>query len=380
MLDFDQDVTLTELLTPAQLEQLGHLLSNLAGCELSVVRTPTLESAAAPVEFNLDTVGWIQGPGPAAAKSAAADLTAFLAYFITKYRWAANLHRNTTEADYEELQRQNTLLRHSEERLQALTDSLQAQVAQQVDVIRATQQELYESARLRAVGQLAAGVAHEINNPIGFIKSNLSVARDYLAELAEVLPPDPQLDTTMVDFRALLDESQSGAQRIAAIVADLKTFASIDQADYSECSVNGLIEAAIHLVQANQQTPLPIETRLEPLPPLHGHAARLSQAIYNVLDNAARAIEAGGQIRIESGLDKNAQIFVRVEDSGCGAPDEIQDQVFDPFFTTRPVGSGTGLGLSVTRDTIQAHHGQISFSSISGKGTRVAITLPRERS
>lgn len=379
MLDFEQEASLAELLTPDQIEKLGNLLSELAGCPLTVVETPATEGTAAPIEFNLDTVGWIQGPGPANIKTAAADIAAFLTYFITKYRWAANLHRNTTEENYDELQRQNDALKRSEERLQTLADSLQEQVDQQVEVIRSTQQELYESARLRAVGQLAAGVAHEINNPIGFIKSNLSVARDYVGELAEALAPDHQLDDTVEDFRALLEESLAGAQRIAAIVADLKTFSSIDQADYAECSVNELIKAAIHLVQTNQEPPLSIETRLNPLPQIHGHAARLSQALYNVLDNAAKAIAEGGQIRIESGLNEDGQICVQVEDSGCGTPEHLQDQVFDPFFTTRAVGSGTGLGLSVTRDTIQAHHGQISFKSSVGKGSLVRIMLPTSR-
>ncbi|MDC0663773.1 sensor histidine kinase [Marinobacter sp. SS21] len=380
MLDFDEEVALTELLTPDQLDRLENLLSTLAGCELSLVSAPTVEEQATPVDFNLDTVGWVQGSAPAATRSAAADLAAFLTYFVTKYRWAANLHRNTTETTYQALQQQNIALRHSEKQLQVLADSLQQRVNQQVEVIQAAQQELYESARLRAVGQLAAGVAHEINNPIGFIRSNLGVARDYVAELAEALPADHRLDSTLTDFQALLQESLTGAQRIAAIVADLKTFSSIDQADYSDCSVNALIEATIHLVQTNQATPLPIETRLTSLPPLHGHAARLSQAIYNVLDNAAKAIDTAGVIRVESGSDEHGQILIHVMDTGGGVPGDIQDRVFDPFFTTRPVGSGTGLGLTVARDTVQAHQGRIRLESAPGKGTRVSIVLPTGRS
>jgi len=380
MLDFDQEVALAELLTPDQLNRLDGLLSNLAGCELSLVSAPPKDNHPTPVNFNLNTVGWVQGPAPAATKSAAADLTAFLTYFITKYRWAANLHRTTTETTYQELQQQNSALQRSEKQLQALADSLQERVDQQVKQIQAAQQELYESARLRAVGQLAAGVAHEINNPIGFIKSNLGVAQDYVIELAEALPPAHRLENTLTDFKALLEESVAGARRIATIVADLKTFSSIDQADYAECSVNGLIEAAVHLIQTNKTPPLPIETRLKPLPLLLGHAARLSQSIYNLLDNAARAIEAGGLIRIESGSDGKDQIFIRVMDTGCGIPVELQDQVFNPFFTTRPVGAGTGLGLTVARDTAQAHQGRISLDSRPGEGTQVSLYLPAVRS
>ena len=376
MQDFERDPTIAELLTPDQLGTLGSLLSSLAGAELSVTDA-SQQAGGAPVEFNLETIGWVQGLAPDRTKASAARMTAFIAYFAAKYRMAANLHRSTTEASYEELRRQNEALKASERQLNELANSLQERVDRQVEVIRVTQQKLYESNRLRSVGQLAAGVAHEINNPIGFIKSNLSVAREYVDELASALPDSHDLNPTLEDFRALLAESLAGAQRIAAIVADLKTFSNIDQAEYALCSVNDLIESAIHLVRTNHHSGLVIHTSLDAgLPMVHGHGARLSQVFYNVLDNAALATHDGGTVSIESDRSASGAIRIQVTDSGCGVADSDLKQVFEPFFTTRPVGSGTGLGLTVARDIVAAHRGKITFESQSGEGSRVSIVLP----
>lgn len=379
MRNFEDDPTLGDLLTGDQLQRLNHTLSGL--CEAPVTIAPGKSDGAVPVEFNLETVGWLSGGQSPRQRQVAAELVAFLMMFVAKYRLAANLHHDATEASYAELQRQNEALRASEARYRELSDQLQDKVDEQVAVIRHTQQDLYESARLRSVGQLAAGVAHEVNNPIGFITSNLGVARDYVDDLEGLLPDTPQNHELLEDFQSLISESLDGAKRIASIVADLKTFSSIDQADYTLCNINELLQSSIHLLQTHYGHELDITERLGELPGVPGHPARLSQTFYNLLDNAAQAVRdaeaSGGKGRIlVKTLNGDGQVQILVQDSGCGMADDIRSRVFDAFFTTRPVGSGTGLGLTVARDTVHAHHGNIHIDSREGTGTRVTLTLP----
>ncbi|MBC7183321.1 MAG: hypothetical protein H5U30_07085 [Marinobacter sp.] len=230
MRNFEDDPTLADLLTEEQQQRLSGLISNL--CQTPVSLSGKADEPAVPLEFNLETIGWLSGGGSDQERQAAANLASFIMLFVAKYRLAANLHHDTTEASYAELQRQNEALKASEARYRELSDQLQEKVEEQVGVIRQAQLDLYESSRMRSVGQLAAGVAHEINNPIGFIASNLRVARDYVEEISGLLPDNEGNREMLQDFRDLVDESVDGTKRIASIVADLKTFSSIDHADY----------------------------------------------------------------------------------------------------------------------------------------------------
>ncbi len=376
MRNFEDDPALADLLTPDQIQRLSEGLSAL--CREPVLITEQRLNESVPVEFNLETIGWLSGGASASEREAAAGLVSFLMLFVAKYRLAANLHHDTTEASYAELQRQNAALKASEARYRELSDQLQQQVDEQVAVIRQTQQELYESARLRSVGHLAAGVAHEINNPVGFISSNLRVARDYVDNLEPLLPDTADNRDMLEDFSDLLSESIEGTDRIARIVADLKTFASIDQADNALCDLNSLLRSAIHLVQTEYDHNLTIIESLGELPRIPGHPSRLSQTLFNLLDNAAQAIGNDGRILVRTQAD-DAGIQVTIQDNGCGIPDSIRSQVFDAFFTTRPVGSGAGLGLTVARDTVHAHGGQLTLDSQEEAGTRVILVLPAKQ-
>src|SRR5690606_38440327 len=276
-----------------------------------------------PVEFNLETVGWLTGGASTDERQAASDLVSFLMMFIAKYRLAANLHHDTTEASYAELQRQNDALRASEARYRELSEQLQQRVDEQVSVIKQTQQELYDSARLRSVGQLAAGVAHEINNPIGFISGNLKVAREYLDELVAKIPAAEQDEFLQQDFRQLLEESASGARRIAAIVADLKTFANINQEPQQQCDINAVLATAARLIEAEYGQHLQIGRDLTELPRIKGYPARLSQALFNLLDNAARAVNGKGAVRMMTRplAADAAGVQIIIEDNGPGLSD-----------------------------------------------------------
>jgi len=380
VLNFEDDPTLADLLNSEQLARLNDCLSTLCTepVTLSSARPGT---SAVPVEFNLETVAWLSGGRDDQERQAAAGLVSFLMMFIAKYRLAANLHHDTTEASYAELQRQNEALRASEARYRELSDQLQQRVDEQVGVIHKTQKELYESARLRSVGQLAAGVAHEINNPIGFISSNLRVARDYVKEMQAMLPDTSDNQELATDFTDLLNESIDGAGRIADIVSDLKTFSSIDQADYTRCNINALLTSAIHLVQTEYDHQLHIMEQPGELPDISGHPSRLSQTFFNLLDNAAQAIRGeqepreNGRILVKT-LEQNGAIQVIIQDNGCGIPEAHRPRVFDAFYSSRPVGSGTGLGLTVAQDTVRAHSGRLQLHSREDTGTRVTLTLP----
>lgn len=374
MRSFEDDPTLGDLLSGEQVERLERTLGALCESRFELHAEP--RGQALPVEFNLETVAWLSGTAEPGTLKAATDLVSFILYFVARYRLAANLHHDTTEASFAELQRQNEALKASEARYRALSNSLQETVDAQVRTIQQAQQELYENARTRSIGQLAAGVAHEINNPIGFIKSNLQVAGDYLKELAENLPKDEQTLELLADFEDLLSESMDGSRRIASIVTDLKTFSSIDHAEYTLCNINELLEATVHLLKtSHSESPLTIDTRYGQIPDIYGNPARLSEAFYNLLDNAVKAIDDDGRVIIKT-LVSDDSVGVILQDNGCGIEEAVQEHVFDPFYTTRPVGSGTGLGLTVVRDTVRAHQGSIKLKSRQGAGTRITMLLP----
>lgn len=378
MQHFEQKAPLAELLAPDQIERLNRILHKLDGAALSIAPA----DAGQAVEFNLDTVAWIIGGSNEEKRAALVELVQFVLYFVTKYRMAANLHRDVTEASYTELLRQNEALRASQARYRELSDQLQKRVDEQVHMVEQAQKDLYQSAHLRAVGQLSAGVAHEINNPVGFIASNLRVANDYLDEFTSLLPADPETRESLNDFRDLVSESIDGAKRIAAIVADLKTFSSIDQADQTYGDVNALISSAVHLLQTQYHNRL--DVRWEPglIPSIFCYPAQLSQAFLNLLDNAAKALTAeGGLIQVRTRhMEGTNRIGIIIEDNGCGIADDQRERIFDAFFTTRGVGSGVGLGLTVARDIVRAHRGVLHLESAFDRGTRVTIQLPISQS
>ncbi|WP_313026123.1 sensor histidine kinase [Pseudomonas lopnurensis] len=371
MRNFDDDPALAELLAPERQQDLLRLLQGVTGHPFALSDQP--QADAETVEFNLDGVAWLSCAADPRLQAPTARLIEFILTYVGKYRLAANLHHDIAEASFAELQRQHAALQDSEARYRQLSEQLQAQVAAQVKVIEQTQQELYESARLRAIGQLAAGVAHEINNPIGFISSNLRVAEDYLKEIKQGIAGDSAFNALIEDFQALLKESASGTQRIASIVSDLKTFSNIDQADFISCDLNDLLHTSCHLLQAEFSHVLDIELQLGNIGSISGYPAKLSQVFFNVLDNAAKAVEGKGRICVISRQGAAGHPEVVIEDNGCGISTASLERIFDPFFTTRPVGSGTGLGLTVARETMMAHQGEISIRSREGIGTRVTL-------
>ncbi|EPC03744.1 hypothetical protein L861_00170 [Litchfieldella anticariensis FP35 = DSM 16096] len=370
MSNLEDDLDLDALLSTNHRALLLQVLSTLTGVNVELVEHA--DEASSPLVFNLETLAWLKAELPEAHRQAAVQLFELIMFYAGKYHLAANLHLDVTETSYIELQKQHVALQESKMRYKKLSEKLQERIDEQVKVIERAQRQLYEDARLRAIGQLAAGVAHEINTPVGYIGSNLRVASDYLRDIATNLDDGNNLETVLEDFRELLDESRSGVQRIANIVSDLRIFANIDQAEFANCELNVLLKTACHLLQAEHYQKLAIVQHLNELPKLDCYPAKLSQAFYNVLDNAAKAIGDDGVIHVESRLCGDV-IEVVIGDDGCGMSQDTMARVFDPFFTTRSIGMGTGLGLSVVRDIISVHQGEIRLKSHPGQGTRVTL-------
>ncbi|MFL5352894.1 ATP-binding protein [Archangium sp.] len=228
--------------------------------------------------------------------------------------------------------------------------------------------------RMTSMGTLAAGVAHEINNPLAYVCSNLTFLQEQLAEpalLPEALP----------ELREVVAETQEGANRVRAIVQDLKTYARSDEERRGPIHIHQLIEGALRLVRHElQRGNVRLERALKPVPPILGNEARLSQVLVNLLVNALQAFPdkrpEGNRLRISTWSKDSKWVMVEVEDNGSGMSAEVQQRIFDPFFTTKPVGVGTGLGLAICHSIIQSVGGQIEVRSTQGRGTTFVLSLP----
>ncbi len=252
----------------------------------------------------------------------------------------------------------------------------------------ALQSQLVQSEKLASIGQLAAGIAHEINNPIGFISSNLDTMKKYLTKIRHFLESngghdsDEQREITEIvtDFGDAVAESIEGADRVKKIVADLKGFVRVDTGEMELADINAGLESTLSIVWNQLKYTCTIEKDLGRLPGVYCHPNRMNQVFMNLLLNAGQAIGDGsGTIRIRSWAD-DEQVYVAIKDDGCGISEEHIDKIFDPFFTTKDVGKGTGLGLSLSHDIIKDHGGRIDVNSVVGQGTEFIVSLPIEPS
>lgn len=274
---------------------------------------------------------------------------------------------------YRELSRLNGDLR-------AANQNLEAQVATRT-------RELLQSEKMASIGQLAAGVAHEINNPIGFVNSNLGTLSHYVDDLlrlaalgaatpeGQALKQEIDLDFLRADLGDLLRESQEGLDRVRKIVANLKDFSRVDQAEWQQADLLAGLESTLNVATHELKYKAEVVRELALLPTVRCMPAQINQVFLNLLVNAAQAIPAHGTITLKSGV-AGARVWIEVGDTGCGMDETTRHRLFEPFFTTKPVGTGTGLGLSVTWDIIQKHGGSIDVDSAPGQGTRIRIWLP----
>ena len=273
------------------------------------------------------------------------------------------------------------------------------QLATAYQELKATHSQLLQQEKMASIGQLAAGVAHEINNPMGFISSNLGTMGKYLERLAAFLELQSagveecaseklreeiaqarrkfKVDYILDDARALLAESKDGAERVRTIVQNLKSFSHVDEAQSSYVDLNDCLETTITIAWNELKYKTTLKRDYGELPPVKCLPQQLNQVFLNLLVNAAHAIDTQGEISITTRA-AGERVTVAIHDTGCGIPPEIQNRIFEPFFTTKEVGKGTGLGLSISYDIIKKHGGSIEVESPQGCGTTFILTLPVE--
>lgn len=266
---------------------------------------------------------------------------------------------------------------------------------QKAELVR-LQAQMAQSEKMASLGLLAAGVAHELNNPAGFVYSNVDMLKDYVDRLAECLrvydevklapeaagrvaavKKQTDYDNIMSDLSSILADCYAGAERIRDVVQNLRLFSRLDEAEIKRVDLTEGIEATVRLLPRYfKHGHITVHRDYDKLPPVNCYAAKLNQVWMNLLANAAQAIgDHPGEVRIST-RSNGATVTVSIADTGEGIPPENLKKIFDPFFTTKPFGEGAGLGMSISHSIIDQHGGSIAVESTPGKGTTFSVTLP----
>lgn len=251
--------------------------------------------------------------------------------------------------------------------------------------------------KMASIGLLAAGVAHDINNPIGFVNNNLEELRIYMANLQRYFdaqemvvqktagPEDRELllqerehlgiDYIFEDFKALIEESLEGAGRVSSIVKNLRSFSRVDDVEYKLADINECLDSTINITHHELRYKALVVRDYGDIPQIRCCPQQLNQVFMNLLINAGHAIEKRGEVTVST-WQEGESVLVSISDTGCGIPEELQSRIFEPFFTTKESGKGTGLGLSIVSDIVRQHRGEITVYSKPGEGTTFTIRLP----
>ena len=262
--------------------------------------------------------------------------------------------------------------------------------------IKNAQSQLLQREKMASIGQLAAGIAHEINNPVGFIHSNLSTLAKYLerfteymaaqqaacADLAEeqrhslsVKAKTLKIDYVTADAKELIRECLEGTDRVKEITMNLKNFSRVDHQEQQAANLNTCLEETLRIVWNELKYKATVIKEYGDLPKTVCYPQQLNQVFVNLLVNASQALIDKGEIRIRTWADESS-IFIAISDTGPGIPEEIRHRLFEPFFTTKEVGKGTGLGLSISYDIVKKHGGEITIDSEEGRGTTFTVHIP----
>ena len=285
--------------------------------------------------------------------------------------------------------------------LQQANATLETEKALQADLIRKlgeAQSQLLQSEKMASIGVLAAGVAHEINNPIGFVNSNLGTLQRYTtdmlrlidayeqrepgltpAERAELGQLKQEIDAAYLreDVGSLLAESLDGLERVKRIVRDLKDFSHVDSGGHQQANLETGLDSTLNVVWNELKYKIEVVKEYGGIPAIDCFPSQLNQVFMNLIVNAAHAIEERGKITLRTGFDEEV-VWVEIEDTGKGIREEHLGRIFEPFFTTKPVGKGTGLGLSLSYGIVKKHGGQFDVRSEVGTGTVFKVVLPRK--
>ena len=311
---------------------------------------------------------------------------------------ATETHKTLFNRSYEELLETNRKLRLSEAGYRGLANTLEKEVQERTEELKHAHIKLLHQEKIASVGQLAAGIAHEINNPLGFISSNINTLKQYVSKFRDMLLfyrravekqglsredreaskqkwKNLKLDFILQDVEDLVRESLDGAERVKKIVSDLKGFSHVDEADKADIDINSEIERTLNVLTYEIPEDAEIVRDYQDIPAFSGNPAHICQVFFNIILNAIQAGKEGFKLIISTRHLSNL-VKIDFSDNGPGIPENIRNRIFDPFFTTKEVGTGTGMGLNVTYEIISSYGGTIEVKSETGKGTTFSILLP----
>jgi hypothetical protein len=299
------------------------------------------------------------------------------------------IHTRVVNQSYEELLESNRLLTESERKFRDLAENLEIRVQERTGELKRAYARLIQQEKMASIGQLAAGVAHEINNPLGFILSNLHTFHKYMGRITAMLEhyralhesagarkwQELKLDFVLEDVGELLEQSVSGAERVKKIVSDLKGFSHIDELGEGPVDINEEIDRTLGVLTHEIPRDIRIIREFGELPPFQGGGALLGQVFLNLLRNAFQARPEGLELVIATACEDGI-IRLRFSDNGPGVAENLLGRIFEPFFTTRDVGQGTGLGLTVAYDIVRGLGGTLEVANRREGGATFLIQLP----
>jgi signal transduction histidine kinase len=310
------------------------------------------------------------------------------------------------EATEIQLRARNLLLvKEYQDRLKNHAESLDQQVRLRtvelenvIAELKSTQKQMIQQEKMATIGQLSAGIAHEINNPVGFIASNTSSLAKYCEKIIKFMEaqqeaivlgmtaPDTveqlqeirhqmKIDLIVKDIPEMIAETIDGVERIKTIIRDLKSFSRREESEQKDADIIQCLESTLNIAHNELKYKATIKKEFGELPRLHCYPQQLNQVFMNLLVNAAHAIDTQGEVRIRTWSNAGF-IHISITDSGCGITDEVKSHIFEPFFTTKEAGKGTGLGLSISSEIVRNHGGEIKVESEVGRGSTFTVSLP----
>ncbi len=274
-------------------------------------------------------------------------------------------------------------------------ESQNVELANRQRELERLQAQLVHTEKMASLGQLSAGIAHELNNPAGFVYGNMDLLQGYISELAKLfdaydtvaLPEDAALlvdslkaqigyERLMGDLNSIISDCREGAQRICDVVKNLRLFSRLDEAELKRINIHEGIDSTIRLLSSYYSTGhIVLRRDYTDLPPVNCYAGQLNQVWMNLLVNAAQAVSDQGEVTISTRRDGDS-VAIAISDTGTGIPEDERSRIFDPFFTTKPIGEGTGLGLSISYGIVERHGGTIAVVSELGTGTTFTVRIP----
>lgn len=310
---------------------------------------------------------------------------------------------------YRNLDRANAQLQQANQQLEEKVAERTRHLERTLEELKASQTQLIQSEKMASLGQMVAGVTHEINTPLGYVRSNNDIVAESLSEMEALLhayretlallnSPDADLDeaaramqelealqaevdpeTLAGELRQLLGDSRHGLGQISELVGDLKDFSRLDRSRSESVDLNAGLDSALKICRNMLKDRIQVVRHYGDLPAVECAPSQINQVFLNLISNAAQAIDGEGRITLHTRHERD-RVVVRIRDTGCGMDAETRERIFDPFYTTKPVGEGTGLGLAICYRIVSEHGGRIVVASAPGKGTEFAVVLPVRQS